>query len=380
MSYLENKSSFLSTNSSNLRASGWDPADWLIEEFLADERENKMHLLTNLCERVESFSILEPGGQYFSTNKIGSSISPSIRTAVRELEVLTFDEEFPLFLVDRSGAAIVDLDLDGPKCFDPNLSAFRAESRIEALWIWAYLNSGLGGPANSYLSTLARKSHFSKSSSLNVLVPEMPNLTPEQADELFALAKLVNSEAIEEDSGKSHFSIRPLEGGTKWKLRPQRVSGNLGNGQLLGSISSQIKRGSSALEFSDTGLPVATGRWLRDGKIREFCTNKSAASQIALPGDILTSAIGDASFSRIATEPMAIKATLFHVKLDKDIDPMHVNSFLNSPEASRQRRDLTDTSMFLSSMTAENLAKLRVVETIDLRDACMKLIGRLVSK
>lgn len=359
---------------------GWNPSDWLADEFLASERKNKVRLLIDVCERVESFTNIEPGEKYFSTNKSGNSLSPIIRTATRELEALTFDDQSPVILIDRRGAAIINLHLDDSKYFDPNLSAFRASSSLETLWIWAYMNSGLGRQASTYLSALAQKSPLPNSSTSNLLVREMPTMDTKQAEDLFSLAIQVNSELTEEEMEQTHYSIRQLKEGSKWQLKLLRETVNSSQGQLLGTQSTFIKRGNPALEVSDVGLPVATGRWIRNGEIREFCTPLSAGNEIAMPGDILTLGIGDVSLSRIATEPMAVRGTLFHIKLTPETDPSFVNSFLNSPEATKQRRELLDSGMFLKSISASNLAKLRVVETVDLRDACRDLVNGLISK
>lgn len=353
---------------------GWDPAQSLIDSVKELARESHHLPLSEVTERLTHYETVDRGTLFLTTDKHGRSISPVQRATSMGIEVIALEEGDIAILFSRSGAALINWGFKGKTYFDPQLQAVRVNSWEHAVWIWVYLNSGVKSDWDLVFQALRQRANILTQVSFDPLVPNLPRLDGAQFDAALNIAKRANSNPALEQERSTHFGYRVLEKDSKWSLKPPTESFQSLLGEPLEDLITELCRGKYRGGDLRAVMPVATSRWVRGEPPQIFGDSSNANAVIAAPGDLVTNSLGDVSRSRIAEEPMLVHATCFVIRLKENVSPGYVNRFLNSPEATRQRRLLAREDSFVPAFRADDLKSMRVIESSDFVEECRSLV------
>jgi hypothetical protein len=356
-----------------------DPAVWLMDRVKEASRQNNFFPLSEVTERFNNFERVEKGSPYVTTNSHGHSITPVQRTASNDMEVTPLDESDIVILFNRSGAALINLGFTGKTLFDPYLQAVRVASWGEAAWFWAYLNSGVVNEWGLLVKVLGERIGHSNSTNFDPFVPLLPKMAGAQLDKALNVAAMANSELSSELERATHYEYRSIVPGSKWTLQPAIANSRLEDGELLADLVTEIVPGKFRGGEERELMPVATARWVRGDGPSVFGDGDAKGSVIAEPGNLVTPSLGDVSFSRIVEEPMLVHSTCFVIRLKENVSSSYVNNFLNSLEATRQRRLRAQDGAFIRTFRAGDLRNMRVVSSLDFVHECRQIVMEVLA-
>jgi len=381
MSFFASESAMQLVSLGRFRNLDWDIGALLGSSLLNSALQSSQVPIGHSLAVVPANTSIGRGDTYFTSDKRQRSMSPVQKIAKHDMPGYLYSSNEFLVFLDETGTALSSIGLKGEFAFDPNLEAFRAKSEEQALWTWAHVNAGIPSRLSDLRSKLIARQSENRRKRPDPLVTQLSLPLPmEVMDQLHLLLQAVNNEVQIDETENSNFHEAVLEPGMKWSLRPKPTTAIFASGPSIGDLSNEILQGNAIKGNARQGMPISTSHWLRDGAELEFEDPQKPGLVIAHSGDLITPSLGQTSRSRVARGPVAVGTGHYVIRLKPGVDGEAVNRFLNSAQASRQRREAVTHGAYLQRINKKDLLEFTFTDIVDHREACRELVERLLAK
>jgi hypothetical protein len=363
---------------SNFSEFGWGLAGLLTGVLHGELKASGLVSLRSIAESIPADTILLAGNFYVSRDKQANTLVPEVRKLDHDDQGFSLDQKDPTIFIDSAEGSFLALGLPGEVHFSSAFRAFSFGDWNEALWAWAYLNSGLGHSWARRLRAITDASNGRPSLEDSLVLSPVPKNFGKIEAQLRSLAISIGEAAEYVVPPASNYFRAVLSQNAAWSLRPPAQTTTKTNGPGLSDLVERVQKGNAPKGQSVGDLAVTSGQWMSSGLITGYVDGDPELVRAEV-GDVITPVLGDRSRARIVDTPMAVNSFHYVLRPRRAVPPERVSSFLNSPSAGKQRMHLVRQGTTLSTLAKADLLSFVVRDAIDVAAECKLLVEQVIN-